>query len=296
MKKTLFIFLFVSILIILSGCENVSKNENYKQNSKKIDLYSTDFQSYVKILAKVDSCDTTLYTQNYTKENTTFYQLSKNKKESILLVETEKSCGYTGSCGNRVLVIKNEQDIVFQSCAFIDHILDTTTDDIHDFLLFWRSYNTGNRQVKAFWTGEKFEIKMISSNNIPWSILLQLPWKDKATYRDKNFDVHALSSLEMQNITIGVNGEKATLITGDDYLFADYGSEYYRTYWLFNTKNNEEYELLNTFYEVRELKLTQNITNEYYNLWISKYLGKSPSYYFEETEYLWKDSLYVSSM
>ncbi|NOQ71784.1 MAG: hypothetical protein GQ574_07280 [Crocinitomix sp.] len=279
------LFFATSLLI---ACQNTSEKE------QAINQNDIVFEDYVEILKKNDSCS--IYDPNsvsiYTKENTSLYPLGNIGDSKIVLIETEKGCGYTGSCGNRCLIIKDSTEILYQNCGFIDHVSDSIYNGINTFFDLSRGYQTGYLKYKVFWTGNEFDSKKISRNDIPWSVLTQLPL-DKEECVASNYDCFDVGALKMEEIIIGEKGETGLMISAPHYIFENNMSIIEEEYWLFATENKEEYHLLNTFHNVSEVLLDEKSENGYYNILTEE--TDSNSFLYVQKVYKWDDKSYVET-
>lgn len=269
---------------------NLTENTCTPQDSLWSAVDSLLFKQYVQLLEKVDRCDTTIYTPAYTPHNTHFYELGKTDRGKILLTITGHSCGHTGSCGDRILVFKESGDILLETCGFLDHVSDTITHGICTFFTQSRGYQTGPAKWKTWWTGEAFKTKAISRNNIPWSILEQLPLEQEC---GSLYDCYMLDHLNMRDMDMDKKGTKAVLVTLPAFYLKADKSKDGQSYWLFTTQNKEDYQWLRELNNVWTIAFDEDTTNEYYDILIKEYeVAEDSPYYFFKKKYVWNGAQY----
>ncbi|MBL4649559.1 MAG: hypothetical protein JKY03_07490 [Aureispira sp.] len=281
-KKILLLSLFVT-LSVLSACNSVEGETK--------DAAAIKFDEQVEILKIADKClDEEIPV--YTKENTWFYELGTNEDSLMLLVETYVGCGYTGSCGNRILLVIGTE-MKWSFCGLLDHVSDSLVNGgVKSFFLTNRGYQTGKLKHRHDWNGVDFDSKNISRNNIPWDILRQLPL-DKEACKSSNYDCFAVEEIELQELEIGVKGEKGILVSPRYTFFDNNNSTGDKEYWLFKVEEKEQYQLLNKFQNVSEFLLTRNSKNGHYNIHTEE--TDSNSYFTMKKEYVWVNKQYVVS-
>jgi hypothetical protein len=279
-KKIFLLSLFI-VLSILSAC-NLIVGETK-------DVAQIQFEEQVEILKIADKClDEKL--PIYTRENTWFYELGTNEDSLILLVKTYVGCGYTGSCGDRILLIVGTE-MQWSFCGLLDHVSDSLINGgVKSFFLTNRGYQTGELKHRHDWNGVDFDSKTISRNNIPWDILRQLPL-DEEECVSSYYDCFAVDEIELQELEIGVKGEKGILVSPLYTFFDNKNSIGDKEYWLFKVEEKERYELLNKFQNVTEFLLTRNSRNGHYNIYTEE--TDSNSYSTMKKEYIWEKERYV---
>lgn len=281
-KNWLLLGLFL-VLSLLFAC-----NSNVEEDTK--DAAAIKFDQQVEVLKIADKClDEEI--PIYTKENTWFYELGRKENFLILLVKTYVGCGYTGSCGDRILLIIGTQ-MKWSFCGLLDHVSDSLVNGgVKSFFLTNRGYQTGELKHRHDWNRVDFDSKTISRNNIPWDILRQLPL-DEEECVSSNYDCFAVDEIELQELELGVKGEKGVLVS-PRYTFFDNKNNNTRDkeYWLFKVEEKERHRLLNKFQNVTEFLLTRKSKNGHYNIYTEE--TDSNSYSTMKKEYIWKNKRYV---
>jgi hypothetical protein len=287
MHSSLKNILFLNLLLVLSllaACDSV---EGERKGVAKIEL-----DQYFELLKQVDEClEDEIPT--YTEENARFYELGTKNDSLILLVETYIGCGYTGSCGNRILLIVGNQ-LKWNFCGFVEQISGRPDNmGVKQFFLANRGYQTGKLKHRYDWNGESFDSKIISRNKIPWDILEQLPLDEKKC-KSSYYDCFDVEEIELQEIEIGIEGKKGILIS-PRYTNIFKGSQNIngKEYWLFEVEKKDRYHLLNKFKNIEEIRWTRASRNGYYNLYLEEM--DTNTYSTMKKEYFWEDSLYVQN-
>lgn len=277
--------LFLNLLLVLSilvACNSIEAEKKSVANIK--------FDQYLELLKQVDKC-----LENeipaYTEENTRFYELGTRKDSLILLVETYIGCGYTGSCGNRILLIVGNQ-LKWNFCGLVEQVSGSPDNmGVKRFFLSNRGYQTGKLKHRYDWNGSNFDSKIISRNNIPWDILEQLPL-DEENCKSSYYDCFDVEEIELQEIEIGIEGEKGILISPQHTnIFKNSNSITAKEYWLFEVEKKDRYRLLNKFQNIEEIRWTRESKNGYYNIYLEE--TDTNSYSTMKKEYVWEDNLYV---
>jgi hypothetical protein len=270
-----------AVLSIISACN--SSIEDTK------DAAAIKFDQQVERLKMADKC-LEEEIPRYTKENTWFYELGRREDSLILLVKTYVGCGYTGSCGNRILLIIGTQ-MKWSFCGLLDHVSDRLINGgVKSFFLTNRGYQTGKLKHRYDWNGVGFDSKTISRNNIPWDILRQLPL-DEEKCVSSNYDCFAVDEIELQKLELGVKGEKGVLVSPRYTFFDNKNNTGDKEYWLFKVEEKERYKLLNKFQNVTEFLLTRKSRNGHYNIYTEE--TDSNSYLSVKKEYIWGNEEYV---
>lgn len=210
-----------------------------------------NFDHYLSILKKVDECEPADQTA-YSPENTFFYFLKPSKEEEYLLVETYIGCGFTGSCGSRCLLIRNQSKVVWEACGFIDELAPYCEAGQITFILLNRGYQTGQLVSYVSGIGENWETTPYSRDGIPLEILEKLDLRD-CTAEDFFFDCYSVSDLEIDSFPIDAEGRKGYLVTGPRYIFDNYKSDWGETFWFFPEDETDKITLGFDFQEMEDV-------------------------------------------
>ncbi|MCB9256804.1 MAG: hypothetical protein H6579_06725 [Chitinophagales bacterium] len=276
MRPIILMYSLLLSLLLLYSCRD-------KSTKKEINL-----EAYMEILETLDSCS--IYDPNskisYTPENTRIYFLGQTEGASLVLIESEKTCGYAGSCGNRCMVIKDKSELVFQDCAYVEEISDSLSEGIAIFFLSHRGYQTGTLISEITWTGYSFTSTKVSRNDIPFSVLLQVPL-DKEACVETNFDCYDIEQLQIEKLVIGNHEEQGLLVSAPYYIFdrSIDGREYY----LFKQVGRNDYSLLKVFHNTTEISFSKS-EESYYKIITTE--TDSITLLSVQKEYIWQNEGY----
>jgi|GEM_PF-1293565 len=239
------------------------------------------FTKCLEILKALDNCSTQ---PSYNKENTSFYKLGSQ----LLLIETSETCGLGGACSNRILVVKNDTQIVYED----QHSWLHSVRDSASFYTVTRGYQTGEAMWEVQWVDNTFTDKPVSRNGIPWSILEQLPLRAKDP-----FDHFSINKIGIMKYPVNNKGALALFVHAPYYEEVPFDMDKYSdpgsTNWLFFDKGDHQYQLTNVFYGVRSHSVLKEQNDGYFDLLIEEFNQGGLTHIPEKKRYYWDGTKYV---
>jgi len=196
------------------------------------------FDDYVALLKKVDRCAPEYSSTEYTPEETTFLELTPD----TFVVETSRSCGWTGSCGDRIALVRTEKGKTQMLGEWCARSFRTTTcpRGQHGFEVFKRGYASYPLRVRVCVSGADVKERIMSRGAIPYSVLEQLPFA-KCGKDDYYYDCYALRGLKLAKVTFP-DGGRGLEVVADAHHLLESGTG--TTRFIFATDDGEKYYLL----------------------------------------------------
>jgi hypothetical protein len=258
---------FTSLVIILPllffSCttDQDQSNEHTAETISEEDL----FAKQLEILKKVDQCNPE-DRELYSEQTVFFHPLIESDNSSFLVVESYCGCGFTGSCGNRIMVIQNDSLLIWDECGFLDSVSSHSTR----FYSSNRGYETGRLNSVNSWNGSEFESELLSRNDIPLPVLRQINLKE-CEEKDFYYDCYSLNYLELDTLALNEKGDEGLLVKAPHYILEESEYVYDNAYWLFFHDGPNKNQLINAFEKVDTMVFNQKEVNGFYSITIEGY-------------------------
>lgn len=251
-----------AVLLIAAACGHAPSGKT--EAMKRTKHAPGQFDEHVAVLQTVDDCDEHDRDTTYTKEDTRFHELFRRHDRTVFVADTSRGCGFTGSCGFRVMLIEQSHQSakkIGEVCAVSIRILDRKTSGVRDFEYSERGFHAGDLRVRASLANGRLTEKAIFRGHIPYSVLQQLALRDC----EQPYDCFSVEQIELTAVHLGP-GLPGLVVTAPASVRADPAQDTWPTKYLFAATDTEDYALVHKLRNVETLTFLPSTSNGHFDI------------------------------